>query len=29
MNLAVVIRQVPDLIEPLEVDASGKSLDLG
>lgn len=29
MNIVVVIRQVPDLIEPLEVDASGKSLDLG
>jgi len=29
MNIAVVIRQVPDLIEPLEVDASGTSLDLG
>ncbi len=29
MNIAVVIRQVPDLIEPLEVDSSGTSLDLG
>lgn len=29
MNIAVVIRQVPDLIEPLEVGSSGKSLDLG
>lgn len=29
MNIAVVIRQVPDLIEPLEVDAAGTSLDLG
>jgi electron transfer flavoprotein beta subunit len=29
MNIAVVIRQVPDLIEPLEVDASGAALDLG
>jgi electron transfer flavoprotein beta subunit len=28
MNIAVVIRQVPDLIEPLEVDASGQALDL-
>jgi len=29
MNIAVVIRQVPDLIEPLEVDSTGMSLDLG
>ncbi len=29
MNIAVVIRQVPDLIEPLEVDAAGTALDLG
>lgn len=29
MNIAVVIRQVPDLIEPLEVEASGTALDLG
>jgi electron transfer flavoprotein beta subunit len=29
MNIAVVVRQVPDLIEPLEVDASGSALDLG
>jgi electron transfer flavoprotein beta subunit len=29
MNIAVVVRQVPDLIEPLEVDASGTALDLG
>jgi electron transfer flavoprotein beta subunit len=28
MNIAVVIRQVPDLIEPLEIDASGSALDL-
>ncbi len=28
MNIAVVIRQVPDLIEPLEIDASGTALDL-
>jgi electron transfer flavoprotein beta subunit len=28
MNIAVVIRQVPDLIEPLEVDPSGAALDL-
>jgi len=28
MKIAVVIRQVPDLIEPLEVDSSGKALDL-
>jgi len=28
MNIAVVIRQVLDLIEPLEVDASGTALDL-
>jgi electron transfer flavoprotein beta subunit len=28
MNIAVVVRQVPDLIEPLEVDASGAALDL-
>lgn len=29
MNIVVVVRQVPDLIEPLEVDASGTALDLG
>ena len=29
MNIAVVIRQVPDLIEPLEVDSPGTALDLG
>ncbi len=29
MKIAVVVRQVPDLIEPLEIDASGKALDLG
>ena len=29
MNIAVVVRQVPDLIEPLEVDASGTAFDLG
>jgi electron transfer flavoprotein beta subunit len=29
MNIAVVIRQVPDLIEPLEIASSGTSLDLG
>ncbi len=29
MNIVVVIRQVPDLIEPIEVDSSGTSLDLG
>jgi len=29
MNIAVVVRQVPDLIEPLEVAASGNALDLG
>ncbi len=28
MNIGVVLRQVPDLIEPLEVDASGTALDL-
>ncbi len=28
MNIAVVLRQVPDLIEPLEVAASGAALDL-
>jgi electron transfer flavoprotein beta subunit len=28
MNIAVVVRQVPDLIEPLEISASGASLDL-
>ncbi|MCS7306506.1 MAG: hypothetical protein NZ602_15525 [Thermoguttaceae bacterium] len=28
MKIAVVIRQVPDLIEPLEVDSTGKALDL-
>jgi electron transfer flavoprotein beta subunit len=29
MNIAVVVRQVPDLIEPLEVASSGDALDLG
>jgi electron transfer flavoprotein beta subunit len=29
MKIAVVMRQVPDLIEPLEIDASGSALDLG
>lgn len=29
MNIAVVVRQVPDLIEPLEIDPSGAALDLG
>ena len=29
MNIAVVVRQVPDLIEPLEVDSSGTAFDLG
>jgi electron transfer flavoprotein beta subunit len=29
MNIAVVMRQVPDLIEPLEIDASGTALDMG
>jgi electron transfer flavoprotein beta subunit len=29
MKIAVVVRQVPDLIEPLEIDASGAALDLG
>lgn len=29
MNIAVVVRQVPDLIEPLEIDSSGVALDLG
>ena len=28
MNIAVVVRQVPDLIEPLEIDSSGAALDL-
>jgi electron transfer flavoprotein beta subunit len=28
MNIAVVVRQVPDLIESLEIDSSGTSLDL-
>ncbi len=28
MNIGVVLRQVPDLIEPLEVDPSGAALDL-
>jgi electron transfer flavoprotein beta subunit len=28
MNIAVVVRQVPDLIEPLEIDSSGTALDL-
>ena len=27
MNIAVVVRQVPDLIETLEIDPSGSSLD--
>lgn len=29
MNIAVVVRQVPDLIEPLEIDPSGTAFDLG
>ena len=29
MRIAVVMRQVPDLIEPLETDSSGESLDWG
>lgn len=29
MNIAVVVRQVPDLIEPLEIAGSGTALDLG
>ena len=29
MNIAVVVRQVPDLIEPLEIAASATELDLG
>jgi electron transfer flavoprotein beta subunit len=29
MNIAVVLRQVPDLIEPLEIAASGTAFDLG
>ena len=29
MNIAVVVRQVPDLIEPLDIAASGTALDLG
>ena len=29
MNIAVVVRHVPDLIEPLEIDASGTAFDLG
>jgi electron transfer flavoprotein beta subunit len=29
MNIAVVVRQVPDLIEPLEIDDTGAALDLG
>ena len=29
MNIAVVVRQVPDLIEPLEIDNTGAALDLG
>lgn len=29
MNIVVVLRQVPDLIEPLEVNSSGKAFDLG
>jgi len=28
MNIAVVVRQVPDLVEPLEIDASGTALDM-
>jgi electron transfer flavoprotein beta subunit len=28
MNIAVVVRQVPDLIEPLEIHSSGAALDL-
>ncbi len=28
MNIAVVVRQVPDLVEPLEIDASGAALDV-
>ena len=28
MNIAVIVRQVPDLIEPLEIAASGTALDL-
>ncbi len=27
MKIAVVVRQVPDLIEPLEIDSSGTALD--
>lgn len=27
MNIVVVIRQVPDLVEPLDIDASGAALD--
>ncbi len=29
MNITVVVRQVPDLIEPLEIDPAGAALDLG
>ena len=29
MKIAVVVRQIPDLIEPLEVDGSGTAFDLG
>lgn len=29
MNLMVLMRHVPDLIEPLEIDGSGAALDLG
>ncbi len=29
MNIVVVIRQVPDLIEPLEISDSGTAIDLG
>jgi electron transfer flavoprotein alpha/beta subunit len=29
MNIVVVIRQVPDLVEPLDIDASGAALDWG
>ncbi len=28
MNIAVVVRQVPDLIEPLEIAESGTALDM-
>jgi electron transfer flavoprotein beta subunit len=29
MNIAVVVKQVPDLVEGLEIDASGKAIDPG